>query len=228
LIGTEHDAMPHAVFNYPNNNTQNQFIEALGNGLVITTEYKVSKIERSGADWLINGEKRVDILISTMPLNIIPFVLADAPDEIKSAARLLRYNKISNMLWETDEIGSTWTYCPDPSTIFHRHIHIGNFLAPKSNITITEVIGDISPEVMENEGAKFEYLKKPIDYHISDHAYVVFDSHYFDSVRKLKDYLKSINIHTLGRFGEWEYYNMDICIESAMRIAKKLTNKDQL
>lgn len=221
LIGTGNDVMPHAAFFYPNNNTQNQFIDALGQGLKVVTDYEVVRIERSGQGWLINGEKRVDTLISTMPLNIIPFVIADAPEEIKNAANLLKYNKVSNMLWETDEVEATWTYHPDAATIFHRHIHIGNFLAPKSNATITEVIGDVSPERMASEGAKIGYLRKSLDYHVSDHAYVVFDHHYTDSVRLIKDYLESINIHTLGRFGEWEYYNMDICIESAMRAAKK-------
>lgn len=228
LIGAENDAMPHSVFNYPNNNTQNEFIDALGIGLKITTDYKVHKIERLESGWLINDEKKVDVLISTMPLNLIPFLIEGAPDEIKNAAKLLKYNKITNMLWETDEVTSTWTYCPDPSTIFHRHIHIGNFLQPKANVTITEAMGVISPKVMEQEGAKFDYLNKVLDYHVSDHAYVVFDHNYSSSVKKIKDYLSSLNIYSLGRFGEWEYYNMDICIESAMRIAEKLIKTEQL
>lgn len=221
LIGSEKDTMPHAVFNYPNNNTQNQFIDALSYGLNIKKNYNVLKIERLCGKWIINGEKSVDALISTIPLNILPFVIADAPEEVKSAAKLLKYNKISNMLWETDEVEATWTYYPEASTIFHRHIHIGNFLSPRRNYTITEAMGDRSRELMEIEGAKFDYLKNSIDYHVSDHAYVVFDSNYEKSVKKLKDYIGSIGIHTLGRFGEWEYYNMDICIESAMKVAEK-------
>lgn len=228
LLEAGNDAMPHAVFNYPNNNTQNEFIDALGRGLDIKTDYEIKKIERSGSGWIINGEKSVDVLISTMPLNVIPFILEDVPEEVKAAARLLKYNKISNMLWDTDEVQSTWTYCPDPTTIFHRHIHIGNFLAPKSNITITEVIGDVSPEVMEKEGLKFAYLNKPIDHNTSDHAYVVFDHNYNGSVALIKSYLKSININTLGRFGEWEYYNMDICIESAMRLTDELISRGEV
>ena len=221
LIGSEKDTMPHSVFNYPNNNTPNQFIEALGQGLNVMLNYDVLRLERLGSKWLINGEITVDALISTMPLNIIPFIIANVPEEIKNAAKLLKYNKISNMLWETDEVEATWTYYPEASTLFHRHIHIGNFLMPKSNHTITEVLGDRSRELMESEGAKIDYLRKPIDHHVSDHAYVVFDHNYAQSVKIVKDYLGSLDIHTLGRFGEWEYYNMDICIESAMKVAAK-------
>lgn len=221
LLGSEKDSMPHAVFNYPNKNTQNEFLYALGQGLNITKNYNVVSLERLGGKWIVNGEKIFDALISTIPLNVVPFIIVDTPNEVKNAARLLKYNKISNMLWETDGVEATWTYYPEASTIFHRHIHIGNFLAPTSNYTITEAMGEWSREQMESEGAKFDYLKKSIDYHISDHAYVVFDQNYPVSVKKIQDYLTSKEIYTLGRFGEWEYYNMDVCIEKAMRIAEK-------
>lgn len=225
MLGSEKDSMPHAVFNYPNKNTQNEFIDALGHGLNITKNYDVVRLERLSGKWVVNGEKVFDALISTIPMNVVPFVISDTPHEVKEAAKLLKYNKISNMLWETDNVEATWTYYPEASTIFHRHIHIGKFLAPASNYTITEAMGEWSRERMESEGAKFSYLKKSIDYHVSDHAYVVFDHNYLESVKKIQDYLISKEIHTLGRFGEWEYYNMDICIERAMRVAENFNIK---
>ena len=44
-------------------------------------------------------------------------------------------------------------------------------------------------------------------------------------MKTIKNYLDSIGVITLGRFGEWDYYNMDICIESAMKIANNLIDK---
>jgi protoporphyrinogen oxidase len=175
--------------------------------------------------WLINGENKVDLIVSTMPLNLILSILTSVPNEVISAAKLLKYNKVSNMLWETDPVDATWTYYPESTTIFHRHIHIGNFLLPKSNHTITEVIGEVSHEEMEKAGKEIDYLRKPIGFNTSDHAYVVFDHNYNKSVKTIKNYLDSIGVITLGRFGEWEYYNMDICIESAMKISNNLIYK---
>lgn len=219
LIGSEKDTMPHSIFFYPNGNTQNQFIDALGRGLDVKTNYEVFSLEKSGKKWLINGDKQADVLISTVPLNLLPFIIKATPNEIKKAAKLLKYNRVSNVLWESEKVDATWTYHPEASTLFHRHIHIGNFLRPRSGYTITEAIGDVSRELMETEGAKFDYLKKPIDYHVSDHAYVVFDNNYAHAVKMIKNYLASIGVFTLGRFGEWDYFNMDICIESAMKLA---------
>ena len=222
LVKPQRDSMPHSNFYYPNNNTQNQFIAALGSGLDIITDYEVCNIEKDGKLWVVNGDKKFDLIVNTMPLNTLPLRIQGVPDEIKKAADRLLYNKVTTMLWETDEVDATWTYFPEAATIFHRHIHIGNFLRPKSNHTITESMGDISYPLMENAGKKFSYLKKALDYNVSDHAYVIFDHNYSESVKLIKEFLAAIGIHSIGRFGEWEYYNMDMCIESSIRLRDKL------
>lgn len=225
LISKQKDSMPHAHFYYPNANTQNQFIAALANGLDIKTNYTVDSIEHDGQEWVINGEKRYDAIINTMPLNMLPSILANAPEQVLHAASLLKYNKVTNMLWETDDVEATWTYFPEASTPFHRHIHIGNFTNPCTNHTITEVIGAKTIQQMTDAGSSIGYLKQPVDYNVSDHAYVVFDHNYSECVEKIKKYLESIGLHTLGRFGEWQYYNMDICMESAIIVVENIIRK---
>ena len=126
------------------------------------------------------------------------------------------------MLWETKPTNRTWTYLPGKDTIFHRYIHIGSFFKPKKNYTITECVGEKSYDEMLESGIKDQFLIKPLDYHVSDHAYVVFDDNYKTSKENITKYLDNIGIHSIGRFGEWEYYNMDICIKSAMKLAKNI------
>ncbi len=76
---------------------------------------------------------------------------------------------------------------------------------------------------MKGEGERFDYLLEPIDFHVSDHAYVVFDNNYKYSREKILNYIENQSgVYTLGRFGEWEYYNMDICIKSAMNLSKRI------
>ena len=78
---------------------------------------------------------------------------------------------------------------------------------------------------MVEYGKKFDYLIEPLDYNISDYAYVVYDQNYKDATTNVKEYLKSINLHTIGRFGEWEYYNMDMCMESAFKLCKMIEGR---
>jgi protoporphyrinogen oxidase len=225
LIEDNVDTMPHSTFFYPNSNNQNTFIEALGAGLNVVTDFNVTSIEKIVDKWIINNQYECDLIINTMPLNILPSVLQNVPDAIKEQAKKLKYNKVTNMLWRTKPINFTWSYYPSKDTIFHRHIHIGNFFNPQQYFTITESMGEHSYEEMVDYGKKFDYLLEPIDYNVSDYAYVVYDQNYSESTSKIKEYIEAIGLFTIGRFGEWEYYNMDICIESAMNLVSKIEER---
>jgi len=222
LVEDNEDTMPHSTFFYPNSNNQNTFIEALGGGLNIVTNFEVTSIEKVESKWIINDKYEYDLVINTMPLNILPFVVKGTSDEIINEAKKLKYNKVTNILWKTKSIKYTWSYYPSENTIFHRHIHIGNFFDPKVNYTITEAMGEHSYDKMVEYGKKFDYLIEPLDYNLSNYAYVVYDQNHSEATNKIKDYLDEIGIHTIGRFGEWEYYNMDICMESAFKLVKKI------
>lgn len=224
LIDNSQDTMPHSTFFYPNTNDQNTFIDALGKDLKICNNFEVISIHKKDKKWIINDQFEYDLIINTMPLNIIPFVIKNVPNIIQEEAKKLKYNKVTNMLWKTKLIDYTWSYYPSSDTIFHRHIHIGNFFNPKEQYTITESMGAHSYDEMVQYGKKFDYLLEPLDYNVSDHAYVVYDQNYKHSVNIIKDYCDEIGLHTIGRFGEWEYYNMDICMESAMKLVDKINN----
>ncbi|MFM2482034.1 protoporphyrinogen/coproporphyrinogen oxidase [Celerinatantimonas sp. YJH-8] len=226
LLKSNRDTMPHSSFYYPNSNNQNTFIDSLSKGLNIVFDTPVHSAVYTGNKWILNNEIEFDVVISTMPLNILPYLFSNVPDDVRLAATKLKYNKVSTMLWKTSGNTDTWTYHPDKDTLFHRHIHIGNFFDPKNNYSITEAVGEHSFQKMKNEGEKFEYLIEPLDYYVSDHAYVVFDHNYHLSRKTVMNYIdEKINFYTLGRFGEWEYYNMDICIKKALDLYSQINNK---
>jgi protoporphyrinogen oxidase len=223
LLKSNTDTMSHSSFYYPNSNNQNSFIDSLAENLNIKFDYPVNSVKRDSGKWLINDEHHFDIVINTSPLNIFPRIINDCPSVILEAASLLKYNKVTTMIWKTHGTQDTWTYYPQKDSLFHRHIHLGNFFVPQQNLSITEAVGEHSYETMVNEGEGFDYLIEPLDYHVSDHAYVVFDHNYKNSRKVVMDYIQSQDgLYTLGRFGEWEYYNMDICIKSAMRLVDEI------
>lgn len=41
-------------------------------------------------------------------------------------------------------------------------------------------------------------------------------------VNTIKDYLESMDIHTIGRFGGWEYINSDECIRQGIELAERI------
>lgn len=137
----------------------------------------------------------------------------------------LKYNPVSNILWETKPTKKTWTYLPEKTMFFHRYIHIGNFFEPQMPYSISEAIGKHSFEELVENGLKDKFLVKPLDYHQSEHAYVVFDDNYAEATSIIKNYLKAIELFTVGRFGEWEYYNMDVCMKRSKDLAEKIITK---
>lgn len=63
-----------------------------------------------------------------------------------------------------------------------------------------------------------------IDYNVSGHADVVFDKNYQESKSYLLNHYNNLeNFYSLGRFGEWEYYNMDVYIKKALELSKKIS-----
>jgi len=225
LLEEVSDSMPHSKFYYPNTNNQNTFIDNLAGGLniIYDTNVKLITYNNKENNWLINNSYEFDLIINTLPLNILPRLINHCPDSVVDAAGLLKYNKVSTMLWESRPTTKTWTYLPDPKSIFHRYIHIGNFFKPNSNYTITEVIGDISRDEIAEHGKLDKFLIRPVDNNVSEHAYVVYDSNYNHCKNIVMEYLNDIGLYTLGRFGEWEYYNMDICIKKSIELKEKIT-----
>ncbi len=31
-------------------------------------------------------------------------------------------------------------------------------------------------------------------------------------------YAKSLGVHSIGRFGQWDYFNMDVCIKQSLNL----------
>ncbi|AXY74553.1 nucleotidyl-sugar pyranose mutase [Paraflavitalea soli] len=230
LIGQANDQMPHASFYYPNSNDQNTFIDALADGLNIEYGFNVNHIhhDKSRRQWIVNGSRTYDMIVSTLPLDILPGLITGTPPGILEMAGQLRYNKVTTMLWETMPTNNTWTYIPSPDSLFHRYIHIGSFFSPARNFSIIEAVGEISRERMVKSAEQDPFLIRPLDYHVSDHAYVVFDENYAAATQRIQAYLQQAGMATLGRFGEWQYYNMDVCIKRSMDLVNQLKQKMEL
>lgn len=220
FLGFKEKDMVHSTFYYPNKG-EGALIKALSNNLSIELNTKIKKIENIDGKHYLNDEY-FDEVIYTGPLNLIN-QLIDCDASICEEIKKLKYNKITTCFWKAKSNDITWSYHPESDHFFHRHAYIGNFLREKkSNYRITECLGSISKEELlrQRDGDLYEL----IDFHHSDYAYVVYDENTRGSVEKIKKFVKSKNIRLLGRFAEWEYYNMDICIQRAMEEADEINS----
>lgn len=225
LFEDKKDNMPHSVFFYPKTNNQADFIKAMSEGLDISFNTVVGNVSKNESDKWVVCDSEFDFLITTAPMDNLGALLSYLPEKIIDAIGKLSYNKVSTMLWSCKESSQTWTYFPSEDTIFHRHIHIGNFFTPRKNVLITEALGAVDKDKMIKEGSKFDHLLEPLDYNVSEHAYVVYDDKYSEAKKLIDCYLSQQGVLNLGRFAEWEYYNMDVCIKSAIDLVRTFDDK---
>ncbi len=57
------------------------------------------------------------------------------------------------------------------------------------------------------------------------YGYVVQDDNYRRHLKQAKDYFEQIGIPLCGRVAEFEYINMDVCIERARKLAERLNRE---
>ncbi len=139
----------------------------------------------------------------------------------------LKSNGTSNVLCKTSKTDLSWLYVPSSTVKAHRIIYTGNF-SPVNNgnhrslTCVVEFSGRYEKAFIVEELKKLPGDLQPIAFNYEENSYVVQDNTTRDCVRELRNALSKDNIYLLGRFAEWEYYNVDKCIESAMNVRKSL------
>ena len=135
------------------------------------------------------------------------------------------------MICECDANDLSWLYIPETKYKAHRIIYTGNFSstnnAPgstRSSCTV-EFSGICSFEEMKGELKSLPGNLIAIDYNQESNSYVIQDNQTRKLIHEYKEYLSGLGIHLLGRFGEWEYYNMDKAMEAAFKLRKSLMRK---
>jgi UDP-galactopyranose mutase len=87
---------------------------------------------------------------------------------------------------------------------------------------VVEFSGQYSYEFMCEQIRSLPGNLTPLAWNYEPNSYII----HLPGTRKLIDDakadLKKERVHLLGRFAEWEYYNMDKAIEAAMALEKEI------
>jgi UDP-galactopyranose mutase len=183
-------------------------------------------------------EKRFfDIIISTIALPELIRIIDDVPTDVASAAERLVFN--SALLFgfgfrSTPRRAIHAIYYPEEKPVFHRISFPCNF----SVNTVPKKYGSALVEVTYRGRARTSRDRVLMDLmdtgilkrasklvaeslHRAKYAYVIYDKQRAGNVRKIKDFLQEKRIIPAGRFGEWEYLNMDRAILSGREAAQR-------
>ncbi len=215
--------MVHSTFYYPLKGGSQFIADRLSENLDIRYHTKVTQCEASRGKLRLEGSL-YDAMVYTGDIRGLNKMLniSDAALEssLKSVSRLPS-NGTSNLFCETDDTDISWLYLPEPSTSAHRIIYTGNF-SPNNNpangrkTCTVEFSGEVSREEMEEEIAGLPGNLRVLDMNHEANSYVIQTVGVREKMENLKSVLRKYRIYPVGRFAEWEYYNMDKAIEASM------------
>ncbi|NLW36784.1 MAG: NAD(P)-binding protein [Syntrophorhabdus aromaticivorans] len=248
-VGIETEGYTHQLFfDYPSYGG----IEALVKAIIekdaeITTGYEVKKISRKGRGYIVSDgttEKEYDRIVLTIPIKEAIQCIADVPENVLRAAAALRHNSVRIVLVGVNNeslLDKTAVYIPDPSVAAHRICYMGSF--SRSNVPVgkSSLVAEISTykghefhemsdaslmEIVASDLDRLGVIRKneitAADITNIEYGYIVYDLKCTANLDKVKGYLSSMGIEMLGRFGEFDYINMDEVIRRSMSMAKRL------
>src|SRR3990167_153360 len=235
---------------YPKIGGYQAISEAWGVAASITYQYTVDKIQfRKNKIFLISTQGQVreyDQVISTMPVHeLINKLERDIPTEISIAVNKLIVNPmyiISFGIRGIDPNKYTAVYFPESEFLVNRISYPCTFSANNGPTEHWSIQAEItcarnSTTWQQSDTEMLTHVKQglqkrrllPSNDHIvfekvhrQERSYVVYDIDYEQHANTVRKWFSSIGIHLLGRFSYFEYINVDMAVDRALKVAATL------
>lgn len=224
---------------YPVKGGFKSFLRTLAEDANIRLNSTVSRIDTINKKLYINGTNspiQYERLISSMPLPEIVKIIDDVPENVIIAASKLEATcgyHVSIALKGNNIPPYLWWYIYDEDNLSAR-VHSPSL---KSSDNVPDGCSSLQMEVYCKEGeyTESEILKRTVDKLVEigaikkedilfthlgyeKYANVIFSEPIYESRETVIDYLSSIGIETIGRFGQWEYFWTDQALKSGLDI----------
>jgi protoporphyrinogen oxidase len=248
-VGVETEGYTHQLyFHYPAQGGIESLPLAMARRVAnIVPDFTVQRIWKEAGGWCVsNGctTRSYDALVCTIPIQELAAALEGTPSEILDAVNALRYNSLVTVsigLSSARLPDYTAIYVPDPAVRFHRLSFPAVFSphnAPAGQSLIQAEIttnpGDGTHEMTDQEllsdvihDMEAMDLVRPSEICYSrvirtQYGYVVQNDDCRRYLKQAKAYFEQIGIPLCGRVAEFEYINMDVCIDRARKLAARI------
>jgi len=234
-----------AAFWYPWSGGIESLARALGErvrGLELGREMRRIDVRRRVIGLADGDELEFDRLVFTLPLCLLPEWFDGLPAEVESASRSLAYQGIFNVNLGIDRpvlSDKHWIYFYEDDYPFHRLSFPGNFSprnVPEGKSSISTEVAYSRHRPLERERVLERTVEALRSAKILDPddaielvqaeeilpAYVVYDLDHQRNVATIRAWLEEHRIWAAGRFGEWQYFNMDHSMKSGQSAAEAI------
>lgn len=183
-----------------------------------------------------------DVLISTLPLKYFPRMIEGVPKDLLGLCDKLIHNSVECInvaINRPVEMTRHWIYYPEAGFPFYRimlphTMSEGMVPAGKgafsvevshgndSSVNLAQIEEDVIDGLRQaellarNENPIFiKRLSVPV-------AYPIYTEERPDAIKTIKKYLKENDIYSIGRFGNWEYSNMEKALKDGRDLARSI------
>ncbi len=230
ILRQEETNMVHSSFYYPRDGGSQHIIDRLLRGCDLRVSSAVTSIKVD--DKIRIGHESFDAAIYTGDVRHLSGMLDSRADELL-ALEGLKSNGTTTVLCSCDANAYSWVYVPDPALACHRIIMTGNFartnnaaeLGPGRISCTLEFSGSANHEQIHAAMTALPFNLREIDRNHEPNSYIIQDGVTRTLVADAQRHLNASNIWLCGRFAEWEYYNMDAAIGSALNVVDRLVAK---
>lgn len=219
--------MVHSSFYYAKRNGSQFIADTLSKDINIAFNQQIRSIEKLQDQWIINNETFDKVVfcgnIKDLPKLIQGFEL----DSIKNKIDLLEYHGTTTVFCRIDKNPYSWIYMPSKEYDAHRIICTGNFSSfnNKSDDEMTATIeftDSISKEAILSQLKHIPFNPQYLTHHYEKYTYPIQDMTTKETIESVKAIMQPHHFYLLGRFAEWEYYNMDAAMGAALKLEKKI------
>ena len=215
----------HSRFYYAKEGGSQFLIDRLAEGLNIHCNHAVQSLQpQEKGGWLVDGEP-FDTVVFCGNIKSMPKMLSTLlPEEVEQITALESHGT-TTVLCEVDENPYSWIYLPSREYDSHRIICTGNF--SRTNRTDAKMSATIEFTVFVTEKEIKEQLSRLplhpqyLTHHYEKYTYPIQDKETRANIAKIRQRLSTQNLFLCGRFAEWEYYNMDVAMASAIELTKR-------
>lgn len=218
----------HSSFWYENNGGSQYLADKLADGSNVTYNQEVTSIEKTDSGWNVNGQA-FDKVVFCGNIKDLPSIMKNVPEleDFSDDINRLLYHGTTSVFCEIDKNPYSWIYLPGAQHKAHRIICTGNF-SPSNNAKNLKLTGTLEfTDYISEDDIKAELENMPLHPRYIGHAFNKYtypiqndDTRFM--ISKLKETLLKYNFYFTGRFADWEYYNMDVAMASAIKTCKNL------
>ena len=214
----------HSTFWYEKENGSQLIADRLAEGLDVRLSEPIEQLIYDNGKWWVGKDHELyDIVVFCGNIKSLPRIIKGVSlGQYSNQIDALESHGTTSVFCKIDKNPYSWIYLPSEEYEAHRIICTGNFAASNNadENTMTGTV-EFTDEISEND-IRMNLAKMPlhpqyITHQYNPYTYPIQDNHTRQMIKDLKEELAASHFFFTGRFADWEYYNMDVAMDAAMK-----------